>query len=121
MVDDEPGVLRLVAAILGQMGLQNVQTAKDIQSATDAWSNGNGQFDLLVCDYSLPEGPALPLIHHAALQNASLKIIMMSGYSRREIEAMGGTWNDRISLLEKPFTPAELTELVRAQLTEITA
>ena len=116
LVDDEPAVLRFVAAMLGRAGFSNVETARDMNGAVEAWDHQAGGFDLIVCDYSLPEGSAIPFLQKAAQQKPIVKIIVMSGYSRDDLQAMEGAWDDRFALLQKPFTPVELTELCGASL-----
>jgi DNA-binding NtrC family response regulator len=112
VIEDEPNILRLVTAALHASGYKNVNAASSISEARCIWMDRGAHFDLIVTDFSLPDGSALDLVDELRAANPSLGVIVMSGYSQDVIAHE--TSERRIVLLQKPFRPAELCEMVRS-------
>ena len=116
LVDDEPEVLRLLAAALTAAG-HEVVTASDGAEAVRRWREINGG-DLAILDILMPRKDGLETIIELRTHSPGVPIIAMSG---------GGS-NDRLDILgdakmlgamltiRKPFHSGELLALVTKAL-----
>ena len=116
LVDDEPEVLRLLAAALMEAGYE-VITASDGAEAVRRWREINGG-DLAILDILMPSKDGLETIIELRTHSPGVPIIAMSG---------GGS-NDRLDILgdakmlgamltiKKPFHSRELLALVTKAL-----
>jgi DNA-binding response OmpR family regulator len=116
LVDDEPEVVRLLAAALMEAGYE-VVTASDGAEAVRRWREINGG-DLAILDILMPRKDGLETIIELRTHSPGVPIIAMSG---------GGS-NDRLDILgdakmlgamltiRKPFHSGELLALVTKAL-----
>ena len=116
LVDDEPEVVRLLAAALMEAGYE-VITASDGAEAVRRWREINGG-DLAILDIVMPSKDGLETIIELRTHSPGVPIIAMSG---------GGS-NDRLDILgdakmlgailtiRKPFHSEELLALVTEAL-----
>jgi DNA-binding response OmpR family regulator len=116
LVDDEPEVVRLLAAALMEAGYE-VITASDGAEAVRRWREINGG-DLAILDILMPRKDGLETIIELRTHSPGVPIIAMSG---------GGS-NDRLDILgdakmlgalltiRKPFHSGELLALVTKAL-----
>ena len=115
IIDDEPLVLRLAAAVLSSAGHTIYQAANG--------KSGETIFDqvkpeLTILDIWMPEQDGLQTIRQLRARWPDAKIMVMSGQPRRagmpvfEVASILGAAN----LLAKPFTPEELLASVDAAL-----
>ena len=108
VVDDDMLVRFSTAGILESWGC-HVSVAEDLQEVNDEYSEAH--FDLVICDYRLPDGDGLVLAdrikEHCEIQPA---FILISGDTAPEIlQAI----NERgHHLLHKPVRPAKLRSLI---------
>jgi DNA-binding NtrC family response regulator len=115
VVDDEPEIRKLVAAMLIRQGYR-ILTADSGENAIRLFRNNPG-VDLLLTDVVSP-GLSGPMIaDQIAALNPLIKVMFMSGYDntqvvRRYVVEKG------YSLLIKPFTMEQLVERVRQVLEE---
>ena len=105
MVEDEPGVLRLVMRILKRQGFE-VLGAAGPQAAQPLLEQA---VDLVLSDISMPDGGGRQVVLDAAALPEPVPVVLMSGYDPREPWIRG-------AVLKKPFTPAELFDFVQAGL-----
>jgi PAS domain S-box-containing protein len=110
VVEDEPVVRDLAREILEQEGFV-VETVALPLEAIDAWRAGG--FDVLVTDLSMPQISGRELVARLAEDGAELCVVYMSGYSG---DAVGGELIDATYFVQKPFTRAGLTSVVREAL-----
>jgi two-component system chemotaxis response regulator CheY len=108
IVDDEEPARVLIAAILAMQGWEVAQAADGVEALAAALAS---RFDLIISDVEMPRmtGPALI----RALQDANLpvKCLLISGYSREEIQASAG-WETSMHLLPKPFRVDQLLNAI---------
>ena len=78
VVDDEPGVRELVAALLREAGF-SVTTAANGSDAISVFRTHEGRFNLLISDVMMPgvDGPAL--VEELRAASPDLPVILMSG------------------------------------------
>jgi PAS domain S-box-containing protein len=114
VVDDERGVLELVAKALRRAGYE-VLAVNDPLAASDACRRHPRAIDLLVTDLVMPgqNGPMLA----AELRNLQpgLKVLFMSGYADETL-GQRGIGDAGTRMLPKPFTTAGLLAAVRDAL-----
>ena len=115
VVEDEVALRSLVERILGGAGY-TVLTYGSAVEALEALGRGECSVNLLLTDVMLPgalQGHDLARVVLAA--RPDLPILFMSGYSRDAL-AHAGHLDVGVKLLEKPFTPEALTDVVRQVL-----
>jgi CheY-like chemotaxis protein/anti-sigma regulatory factor (Ser/Thr protein kinase) len=108
VVDDDMLVRTSTAGILESWGC-NVSVAEDLQEVSDKYSEAH--FDLVICDYRLPDGDGLELAdaikEHCEIQPA---FILISGDTAPEI--LQAVSERGLYLLHKPVRPAKLRSLM---------
>ena len=115
VVDDEPEVRNLVAAIIDSLGYK-VHTADSGEHALALHERLGVHIDLLVADV-VPRGMSGPrLAERLGERQADLKVLYISGYDRAHV-AQQYLLDRRANLLSKPFTVAQLADAVNALVT----
>jgi PAS domain S-box-containing protein len=116
VVEDEPGVRRLVERVLERAG-HRVLAFPDGSAAADTLADPGVLVDLLVTDLVMPGPNGIELARRARRARPDLPVVLMSGYAADALDAEGiaeGT----IDLLTKPFSATDLLERVAARLAE---
>jgi len=112
VVEDDPGVRGVAAALLRRMG-HTVHEAGNHREAAAVWAREAGRIDLLFTDMVMPEGlTGLELATQLRGAKPELRVILTSGYSEEIIKgdaAMGAG----IVFLAKPFERERLAAAVR--------
>lgn len=115
IVDDEPSLLRTVRTMLERQG-HSVSQASDGKSALRQFEET--PFDLVISDIYMPEMDGVEFLIRLHQLFPRAKIVAMSGGGRlpkdkalRTMSTLGA-----IDILEKPFPPRELEEVVRKAL-----
>jgi DNA-binding response OmpR family regulator len=112
LVDDELQARELHAGFLIQAGY-DVNTAKD---GADAWNALNlVSYDLLITDNRMPRVTGMELIKKLRSEDMMLPVILASGTVPAE-ELKRHPWLLLDATLEKPFTVAQLLEVVKQVL-----
>jgi PAS domain S-box-containing protein len=110
LVEDDQGVLEVVAAMIEELGYR-VLTARNGPEALSMLERGE-PIDLLFTDLVMPHGISGGELAQRALQlRPELKILLGSGYSARMSPAAGD-----LPILGKPYRQAELATKLRAVL-----
>jgi PAS domain S-box-containing protein len=109
VVEDEAPVRSLVSRVLAREGYSVLQAASG-EEALQRIRDFDGPIDLVLTDVVMPGMDGRELATAVATRRPDARIVLMSGYSdelpRIEIDA------GNIRILDKPFTPAELTRAV---------
>ncbi|HEY7578462.1 MAG TPA: response regulator [Acetobacteraceae bacterium] len=112
VVEDNPEVLELAAATIGELGYK-VLTARDGRSALDIVRD-NRAIDLLFSDVVMPGGMnGFELVSRARDIRGNLKVLMTSGYAN--IHRPGSNRPD-VPLLLKPYRHGDLARSIRLAL-----
>ncbi len=114
VIEDEEGVRELALRILEQQGHQ-VYEARDGDEAVARLEEFGAELDVVVSDVIVPNIGTTELAQKIRDVRADLPILYMSGYSHEDVVARG-LIEPELSFLQKPFTAAELTQLVCRQL-----
>jgi signal transduction histidine kinase/CheY-like chemotaxis protein len=112
VVEDEPAVQRLTAAVLTRCGY-TVHTASSGVAALAEWKARGASIDLVLTDMVMPEGMTGPALAARLREDRPhLKVVFTSGYSA---DIVGGeiTRDPRVYFLQKPFQPDRLAHIVR--------
>jgi two-component system cell cycle sensor histidine kinase/response regulator CckA len=115
LVEDEDSVRRVAAAILRNRGY-TVLEARRPSDAIQICTRAQHPIDLLLTDVVMPESSGPQLAAELTLRQPNMGVMYMSGYSG-DNALMGKALRDGITFLQKPFTPALLTEAVSEALT----
>ena len=114
VVDDEPMLLELAAAILQPLGF-NVRTFRDPQAALAEFSAANPRPTVLVTDYAMGAMNGLDLMRECRRIQPQQKILMLSGTVNENIYADAPVKPDRF--LAKPYQAHDLIALVKSLVT----
>jgi CheY-like chemotaxis protein len=110
LVDDDPGVRDVTAAMLEDLGYDVVE-ADDGAAALDLLSKG-ARIDLVLADFSMPGMTGGELAAAVAERRSGLPVLLFTGYAdERALAAVG---EDRLVL--KPFRSEDLARKVRVAL-----
>jgi CheY-like chemotaxis protein len=109
VVDDEPMLLDLAAAILQPHGFK-VWTFRDPQLALEEFPAVKP--DILVTDYAMGSMTGMDLVVQCRRQNSKLKIILLSGTVDEGVYADAPEKPDRF--LAKPYQVYQFVEMIRA-------
>jgi DNA-binding response OmpR family regulator len=112
VVDDEPVLRRMIARTLEAEGFAVVMASDGLE----AWGlieEGNGPFALLLVDLVMPRWDGTTLIRRVKEQQPAQRIMIITG--RTEPEMLDQV-SRNIPVLLKPFTPEDLTRVVRQTL-----
>jgi len=110
VVDDEPQILRLLAAMLRKE--YTVITAESGTEGMVIYESYSNRIDLIITDVTMPgmSGPEM-VARLEALYRARLPVIFISGFSEGRIEP----WR---AVVPKPFSPRVLHDAIRRVLDE---
>jgi DNA-binding NtrC family response regulator len=112
VVDDASRIRRLIRRILEPEG-HRVIDAATVATAVTAFDSATDAVDLLITDYSMPDGDGLSLARTLAARSSRLRIIVMSGSYDVEISSDIGNVT---RFLAKPFDAEQLRACVNGVL-----
>ena len=101
----------LLCEILKREGYE-VLPARDGNEALSVWDQHQGQIDLVVTDVVMPGISGKELVQRLRSVQPKIKVIYMSGYGSN-ILSSGNKFGFSAAFLQKPFRPAELSQIVR--------
>lgn len=116
LIDDEPGLLAMLAEGLALDGHQvtAVSSGRSLLASVETGGTA-GMYDLVITDLTMPEMNGLDLIRAFKAANPPLPIITMSGGARAGAEANWREAADALGVadaLAKPFTISDLRATV---------
>ena len=114
LVEDDEALRQLTARILRDAGY----TVHETRSATEAVLLGahfEGTIDLLVTDVVMPQMSGRTVSELLTKQRSDLRVLYMSGYTD-DVVVKRGVLSTDAAFLQKPFTPEQLLQKVRAAL-----
>lgn len=115
LVDDEPELRRMVAAMLAAEGFTRVATAASVQEALAAFRRVNPELALL--DVMLPDGDGFTLCSYLRAFDAEhpLPVIFLTAKDETE-DRLSGLRSGADDYVTKPFSPQELVLRIMAVL-----
>jgi CheY-like chemotaxis protein len=116
VVEDEPAARELVGEILREEGY-GVLLAEDGLQAVESAKRAVAPIHLVLTDVILPKISGRVAVERIRAIHPRIKVIYMSGYTDDQV-SRHGVLEPGIVLLQKPFTPADLTRRVGEVLDE---
>jgi signal transduction histidine kinase/ActR/RegA family two-component response regulator len=117
VVEDEPLLREMAKHILESHGY-SVLIASTGAEALEVWEKDRDKVDLLLTDMVMPAGiSGLDLARRLQDEKPRLRVVFVSGYSMEDLDT-SFLQENRITLLEKPYTHVSLTRSVRQLLDE---
>ena len=114
LVEDDEMVRTLVRETLEREGYKLLDAAEPLDARQKAESY-KGPIQLLITDVVMPKIGGRELAQQIVGQRPETKVLYMSGYTDTAI-TQSGLEQSSIAFLQKPFTPAALTQKVREVL-----
>jgi two-component system cell cycle sensor histidine kinase/response regulator CckA len=114
VVEDDEMVRNLVRETLSRHGYR-VLDAADPMEARRKYEGYEGRIELLITDVVMPKVNGRQLARQLGRRRPDLKVLYMSGYTDNMVLHRGISHGE-VAFLQKPFTPAALTEKVREVL-----
>ena len=114
VVDDQEGVRALLRRELTERG-HTVLEAGDGGEALHLVRRRNGAVDLILSDVVMPQMNGTELATHIAVEFPDVPVILMSAFTPAGV-ARVGIGESLVPVLQKPFEPTQLAELVQLAL-----
>jgi len=116
LVEDEAGVRELACQFLRDKGYTVLEAQGGLE-ALDIARQHRGTIHLLLSDMIMPKMNGRELAAHLKAIRPETRVAFMSGYSEFSKGDLGQN-SPEAPLLQKPFSPVSLVEIVRAALTQ---
>ncbi len=114
LVEDEPGVLAMISAMLRQLGYTVIAADRPDEALERAAENA-GDIHLLLTDVVLPQMSGKELARRVAEHCPDIRVLYASGYTANAI-ANKGVLDASCHFIQKPFNTNELALMVREAL-----
>jgi len=114
VVDDELSVITSLQHFFSGKDY-DLLVALNLKEARELWARHGKEIKVLIADFQLPDGSGTDLATQVANESPSVNIIVMTGFPR-EVVLLPKEIKSRIQVLEKPFSPRELMDLVEDRL-----
>lgn len=112
IVEDDSAVRQVAARVLKDRGYIVLEARRPSEARRICAEHGSG-IDLLLTDVIMPECTGTELAHELINLHPRMRVVYMSGYPGGGA-ARAGTLGAGAAYLEKPFSPAALTEKIEA-------
>jgi two-component system, cell cycle sensor histidine kinase and response regulator CckA len=113
LVDDEAGIRRVAGKALQRAG-HDIVVAENGQQALDLLERED-RIDLLITDLAMPGMNGLELAAAVRERHPDLPVLYISGFSDDVLDSARSN-GEQLDVLEKPFSPAALTDRVAQAL-----
>jgi PAS domain S-box-containing protein len=114
VVEDEPGLLKLVTTMLQHYGYR-VLSALSVEQAVRLTKENAGRIDLLLSDVVMPHTNGPDLARQLREIQSDLKVVFMSGYAETGM-FRHGLLESGADFIQKPFSAVALTNKIREVL-----
>jgi CheY-like chemotaxis protein len=113
VVDDEAPLLRMLIAALGERGYEAVGASDGVEGLKQLAENG--EFDLVICDYAMPEMNGIQLLKESKRLFPRLPVVVMTAYADKShlSTCLDSGAED---YLPKPFRADELDDVVNRSI-----
>jgi len=113
VIDDEPGIRKLIDRMLKQLGYQTLLAANGADGIR-VFDSFAPDIALVLLDWNLPGTSGKETLAHLLQRRPDLRVVLVTGAPEATTDEHAT--KDTVSILLKPFTPAELTLTVQAVL-----
>ena len=112
VIDDEPVIVKIVAAALKELGIGQIQMAKDGLEAISFFHDEVCRFDLIICDWMMPNMNGLEFLKEFRAMFPKVPFLMLTGKVTKE--AILDAKNAGVSAyIGKPFTTEQVHKKIR--------
>ena len=115
VVDDEPGIRRMLIFALDPKDFEVLEAGDGLQALERLQ---RGRFHLVVTDMKMPNMDGMELLREAKRKYPDVKVIMMTGYGTAEAEAAAFR-EGAYGFVRKPFDMDKFCALLGKALAEI--
>jgi EAL domain-containing protein (putative c-di-GMP-specific phosphodiesterase class I)/DNA-binding response OmpR family regulator/HPt (histidine-containing phosphotransfer) domain-containing protein len=116
LVDDDYIMHRITTVMLNDLGISGVLNAMSGPAALEMLQQNGDRVDVVICDLNMPEMDGVEFIRHLAKRSFKGSLILASGEDVRILKTVEKLAIEHdlhvIGVLEKPATPAKLSELL---------
>ena len=113
VVEDNVRTLRLLLAVLKDMGVGQVFSARDGREAQTFMDGASDLINLIICDWNMPLMTGLELLKQVRMSHPRLPFLMVT--ARGNVDSVVAAKKSGVSAyIVKPFSPAELEQKVVA-------
>lgn len=117
VIEDNEALARLLDAMLARLGFA-VRTAENGKAGATAIADHNGDPDLIILDYSLPDATGPEMVDHCRRHAPTSKLLLTSGFAADmladvDVGAIDG-------FLKKPFDFDQICDTLMELMTEPT-
>jgi two-component system cell cycle sensor histidine kinase/response regulator CckA len=119
LVDDDPALREMAAALLKRLGYTVLVAANGIEALNLSQQPNVGPIDLLFTDVAMPQMSGKELSERVRVLSPHTRILFTSSYTEKAMVHQGGL-NKDVALLKKPFTPSAMAHKVRELLDQPT-
>ena len=116
IVDDEPGIRRILGSLLRSSGHDVVEASGLTRARAEL---AGGLFDLVLTDQKMPDGDGLAIIAACQEADPTLPVVLLTAFGTVEL-AVEAMRLGAFDVLTKPFQPEQVEAVVR-RATERTA
>ena len=116
LVEDEVSVREIVAYVLREQGYTVYEAVNGKDALRIAQGELSEELHLLITDVIMPGMGGVELVDHFKPLCPEIKVLFISGYTEDDVVHHGMLDRGTAVLLQKPFTPTELTNKVREVL-----
>ena len=78
VVDDEPQMVKIIEGVLAILGVRNVESAGDGQQALDIVNSAANPFDLVICDWQMPNMNGLQFLEVFRAEHPEASFVMLT-------------------------------------------
>ncbi len=112
-VDDEEIMLKMIEFSLKSIGIKKFLTAPDGIQALSILDRFSGQFDLIICDWEMPNMNGLELLKEIRARKIDTRFLVLTGNVTKEAvsDAVNAGANAYVA---KPFTVDQLSAKVKS-------
>lgn len=111
VVEDNTRTMRLIQAVLKDMGVGQVFSARDGREAQTFLDGAAELINLIICDWNMPRMTGLDLLKQVRTVDPHLPFLMVT--ARGTVDSVMAAKKSGVSAyIVKPFSPAELEQKV---------
>ena len=114
VVDDEEYVRGILRTMLEDLGYESIE-ASDGDEGLRLFEHARNSFVACIIDLTMPGMAGLELLELIRAQDATVPVLLVSGYARHEVREREAR-SKRVSFLQKPFTIAQFKSAIDSHL-----
>lgn len=119
IVDDEPTIRNLIAAVLHGMGISNLKFASNGLNAWETLEQSGSNFDMIICDWMMPEMDGLEFLKKVRADNYETCFVMLTS-KKTKSDIVGAIEEGVDAYVAKPFTTNQLQDKINALVRKMT-